>query len=102
MTKKIIRTKISGFDRYDLEGDLTEVVENLQDILNDNPDKKLVLELDYRSSYYDSVEIEAEIVWEHEETDEEYAARLAREESYRKQQEAYRRSEYEKLKKEFG
>ncbi len=101
MTKTIVRNEYRGFDRYNLEGDLIEVVAKLQGIIDEHPDKKLELELDYSTGYYDSVEVRAEIYWYAEETDEQYAKRLKEQEEYQARTTWYRRQQYEQLKKEF-
>lgn len=102
MTKTTVRNTYRGFDRYDLEGDLETVVKKLQTILEEHLDKKLELEIDYSTGYYDSVELSAEIYWMAEETDAQYALRLKNEADYQQRNEAYRRQQYEQLKREFG
>lgn len=44
---------ITTLDAYDLEGNLSDIVNRLNDILRKHPDAKVEYDLDYDSCYYE-------------------------------------------------
>ena len=100
--RKVIERK--SIDVYDLEGPIPEIVERLQKILEEKPSAKIDL---INMGDYDS--IEALIVYERDETEQELQARLKRaaqarqrQKDARIQKEALEKEIYEKLKKRYG
>lgn len=90
MTKRIKEVRLSEYP--DLDGPLTEVVADLQEILDRHPDKVLLLEVE---AWEDTLSVR--VLHKREETDEEYQYRLEADQRAKEQ----RRANYEALKKEF-
>lgn len=86
------------FSGYDFEGTPDAVIEMMTALKAEYPDKKLVL--DWQQEQYDD-SYSLFVMEERLETPEEVAERLKRYQSFREQQEAHERAEFERLSKKF-
>jgi hypothetical protein len=96
--KRTVYAKLEGFDKDSLEGPLADVIVTLQEIQSanpDTPDMSIVIDTE---DEYGCTYARAYIEYLREETDEEEARRKATEAAHI----AYKKQQYEALKKEFG
>lgn len=101
MTKKQVEQVL--FDvTYSSFEDLKKKIAEAENRRNDFVDGELYFRVDYKRSYYDSVDVNAEIYGYRLETDQEEAKRVREENAVRERQERYDRENYERLKKKYG
>lgn len=80
--KKIILEHDHIMDiRYELEGDINDVIENLKKIKSNYEDKyiDLRIDIDVENDYYNNPYISVSLIGSRKETDEEYNKRLVKE-----------------------
>lgn len=102
MTKKMIRAVARDDVKYSLSGKLSEALEEIQKLIEEHG-ADATLDIDKECEAYSDYEYAyARVYIMREETDEEYAKRVAQEKKYAEQREQQDREAYERLKKKFG
>lgn len=92
------------FDRYSLDGKLTDVIAALQKTLESVPEEfRNDVTMDVSTdNFYDSCSVEVEVFYQRPETESEAKARQDREAQYAQQVCERDRAQYEALKRRFG
>lgn len=102
MTKKIIEVVLSDDVKYQLQGPLASVLENVQALIKEyGPDARMDIDRECEA-YSDYWYAYARIYGKREETDAEYAKRTRHEKACVDQQLAREEAEYQRLREKFG
>jgi transcriptional regulator with PAS, ATPase and Fis domain len=91
MTKKIITGIVETLSQYDLEGSLRDIKQFIDKLISQHGEDAFI-------DMYASEGVDVSLHKQREETDQEYADRLAHE----KAREEFERKQYEALKKKYG
>jgi hypothetical protein len=105
--RKVIRTYIDGLYTYDFEGEITEVIQRLNNIYKENTDKGFVRIFIVSDYGYDN-SVNYTLHGERDETDQEYDTRIQQQEALIEQSKALKKAKknedyqlYLRLKKQF-
>lgn len=101
MTKQMVSAKVMEFDRWNIDGSsLTDVIKDLQE-LSQKYGESSRFDISCEESYGDTT-VDVSIIYQREETDEEYSTRTNQLERLKEQEKARKLKLLEELKKEFG
>lgn len=102
MTKLVVRKVAKTFYPYRIEGKLSEVLTKIQSLIDAHGENAV---LDFDAHHYEPYDNEPSpqfrVMIDREETDSEYATRLAIVANAKAQREAVEAAEYDRLKKKF-
>lgn len=103
MTKLIVRKVAKTFYPYRIEGKLSEVMAEIQSLIDTHgEDAMLDFDPHHYEPYVNEPSPQFRVMIYREETDNEYATRLAIVADAKAEREAAEAAEYERLKKKFG
>lgn len=100
--KLIITEKVDHFDPYNLDGPLSHAIAYLKGLQERHEGKHLKIEGDYVTDFYDGRHYTFRVYEDREETDEEFAKRIAKINKEKEQTKAQELKELERLKKKYN